>query len=303
MCVCIAPGPSFKASGATAMLFLSLIGLLALPSVRADIISDITTSEADEDRALQVKMENFWTPVLQAAENVNLEKHLQLYEDAEKIIESLPPQNYYVREALQESLIRLKQADAALFKQTLRSKQVASEKLSEKPTVGLTGLSFLTGGQNFLRAALSKLSDGGKYSERLVKHIEQRQADITPLLRGAAESTGSILSDCRLASKRGFDVRKYDIYNRGVAKTPKEADDVADRLIDAAGETRHLFTHGIIEAVNGLTRDVRSRQEDPSVVVTRASLHTSLKAAVDVPGQQQEPLLTVTSASDRKSVV
>merc|ERR1719352_228538 len=152
---------------------------------------------------------------------------------------------------------------------------MAADKLSERPASGLSSFSFFTGGQNFLRAALSKIMDGRGYSQRLVKHVEQRQGEILPLLRGAAESTGSLLSDCRLASKRSFDVRKYDIYNRGVAKTPKEANEVADRIIDAVKETRHLFTHSIIEAVNGITRDVQGQQEDASVTVTRASLRSN----------------------------
>jgi len=239
--------------------------------VRADIISDITGSEGDEFSALQIKAELFWKPILSAAKDVQMEKHLQLYADAEALIKDLPAENEYVRQALREALDHLKSADDALFKQALSSSEVAQEKL-DAPCETSGSFSFLSGGQNFLKIALKSFIGGGQYPEKLVEHVQQRQADILPVLRGAAGVTGSILSDCRLASKRSFDVRKYDIYNKGVPKTPQSADDLADRIIDAAGETRSRFMRGITDLVKGITRDTQEKQEDAAVTVTKASL-------------------------------
>jgi len=263
----------------TAVTFVALtLSALSLLGA-ADIISDITTSETDETSALQIKVEQFWSPVLNAAKDLQMEKHWELYTDAEAIIAGLPAENDYVRQALREALDHLKKADAVILKQAMESSKVASEKLEAPCDSGSYGFSFLTGGQNFLKAALGRFIDGGRYSEKLVKQVDQRQADILPLLRGASSVTGNLLSDCRLASKRGFDVRKYDIYNRGVPKTPENAKDLANRIIDASGETRHQFTSSITSMVKGITRDVQEKQEDAATTVVRASVHASLAKA------------------------
>lgn len=263
----------------TAVTFVALtLSALSLLGA-ADIISDITTSETDETSALQIKVEQFWSPVLNAAKDLQMEKHWELYTDAEAIIAGLPAENDYVRQALREALDHLKKADAVILKQAMESSKVASEKMEAPCDSGSYGFSFLTGGQNFLKAALGRFIDGGRYSEKLVKQVDQRQADILPLLRGASSVTGNLLSDCRLASKRGFDVRKYDIYNRGVPKTPENAKDLANRIIDASGETRHQFTSSITSMVKGITRDVQEKQEDAATTVVRASVHASLAKA------------------------
>merc|ERR1719446_1143344 len=86
---------------------------VSLSSVGADIISDITTPETDEFSALQLKAEMFWKPILSAAEDVKMEKHLELYTDAEVVIKGLPAENEYVRQVLSEALEHLKRADDA----------------------------------------------------------------------------------------------------------------------------------------------------------------------------------------------
>lgn len=263
--------------------------LVAVAPVTADIISDITTSESDEFSALQLKADVFWKPILTAAEDVKMESRLTLYADAELVIKNLPAENAYVRQALQEALDHLKKADDYSFKQALASSRVAKEKLDGPCDTSSLGLSFLTGGQNFLQNALKRFTGGGRYPEKLVEHVQQRQADILPVLRGAADITGNLLSDCRLASKRSFDLRKYDIYNKGVPKTPQNANDVADRIIDAASETRSKFTRGITDMVKGITKDFTEKQEDASVTVTKASLQglhaTIADAEAQMPSQ------------------
>jgi len=244
----------------------------ALYSQYKEVISDITTSESDEFSAMQLKAEMFWKPIVAAAEDVKMEEHLALYADAEAVITGLPAENEYVRQALREALDHLKSADDVSFKQALETSRTAKGKLEAPCDISGEAFSFLTGGQNFLRAALKRFVGGGQYADKLVEHSEQRQVDVLPILRGAAGVTGNILTDCRLASKRGFDVRKYDIYNRGVPKTPKVAEDVADRIIDAASETRRRFTRGITGLIAGITRDFQEKEEGAAATVTKASL-------------------------------
>lgn len=282
-----------------ALRVTTLVLAASLLPTAADIISDITTPESDEFSALQIKAELFWKPILGAAEDVKMEKHLELYADVEAVIKGLPAENEYVRQALREALDHLKRADDVSFKQALASSQVAKEKLDAPCDGNGGGFSFLTGGQNFLKAALTRFVGGGRYPEKLVKHVEQRQADILPVLRGAATVTGSVLSDCRLASKRSFDVRKYDIYNKGVPKTPQIADDVADRIIEASGETRHRFTSSITDLVKGITRDVQEKQEDAAATVTKASLQGLHASVAKAEAQLQSKNSLIRSASPR----
>lgn len=287
--------------------FVAFAFAMAFLPVGADIISDITSPETDEFTALQIKAEVFWKPILSAAEDVKMEKHLQLYADAEEVIKALPAENEYVRQTLREALDHLKNADDAAFKQSLASSRLAKEKLDEPCDSNESPFSFLTGGlspKNFLRDTLKRFVGGGRYSERLVEHVEKRQAEILPVLRGAAGVTGSILGDCRLASKKSFDVRKYDIYNKGVPKTPQVADDMADRIIDAAGETRRHFTNGITNLVKGITKDFEGKQEDAAVTVTKASLQglhaTIAKAEASIATKPKGVLLSGSASIETK---
>mmetsp|Transcript_8989 Transcript_8989/g.26444 ORF Transcript_8989/g.26444 Transcript_8989/m.26444 type:complete len:287 (+) Transcript_8989:36-896(+) len=257
-----------------ALAALAVLALLPRAAAQ-EVISDLTTSSADEQKALQVKAAAFWKPLLRAAEDLCMEEHFAVYADAEQVLATLPPQNTYAREALQEALERLKRADAKVLAQATGSSQLASEKLQTSPGGSQAwdvGLSFLTGGQGFLSQALKRFVDGGQYSERLLKQISDRQAEVLPLLRGAAGITGGVLDDCRLASKRSFDLLKYDIYNKGVPKTPEPAKAIAYRIVDAAGSTRKRFTGFITEAVSGITRDLEGKRESPAATVARDSL-------------------------------
>merc|ERR1719253_1276085 len=124
---------------------------------------------------------------------------------------------------------------------------------------------------SFMSQALRRLVDGGRYSEQLVDHVGRRQADILPMLRGAADSTASVLSDCRTASKRSFDLLKYDIYNKGVPKTPEGAKKVAYRLVDAIGETRHRFMLFVTRAATSIAKDAGGKRDQAAATVARTA--------------------------------
>jgi len=253
-------------------LFKVVIAVVAGCSVtsRADIISDLTSSSFDEKRAAEIKAGQFWNGVLQASEEMNMEKHISLYADADAVIASLPAENEYVRQALQDSLTRLKRADEVVLLRSVRTSQTASDSLASPVTGDL--FSFMRGGQNFVAQAIRSFVDGGRYSEKLVQHVGERQAAILPVLQETNEITGNVLKDCRLASQKSFDALKYDIYTKDVPKTPENVKALAYRLVEAVGETRHKFMRFVTEAANSIASDVEEKDEPAATTVIKASL-------------------------------
>eukprot|EP00448_Togula_jolla_P004759 CAMPEP_0170599052 /NCGR_PEP_ID=MMETSP0224-20130122/16580_1 /TAXON_ID=285029 /ORGANISM="Togula jolla, Strain CCCM 725" /LENGTH=279 /DNA_ID=CAMNT_0010923655 /DNA_START=247 /DNA_END=1086 /DNA_ORIENTATION=- len=250
-----------------------VVALLAgvLDPALGDIISDITASSQDEGRALRIKAEQFWEPVLRAAEGAKTEEHMQLYVEAEEVLKTLPSENEYVRTALTEAVDALRRADAMVIAQAVEACQVASERLAS-PAARESVLSFLSEGRGLFGMAIRRFVDGGEYPERLSEQIRDRQADILPALRTAASSAGNILGDCREASRRSFDALKYDIYNRGSPKTPEAAKGIANRIVEAAGETRRHFLGQTVAAANSLAKDAQGKREDASATVSRSVL-------------------------------
>jgi len=245
-----------------------------------EIISDLGSimgpTPTEENRALELKAEKYWQGLLSVAEEMKLAEHLALYDETDKAIAELPAENEYVRQALLEAVVSLRRADEAVLTQGAGSSSLASERLGS-PTSG-SGFSFFSAGQNFMKKALQQFVSGGHYSERLTEHVAQRQADILPVLRGAAQSTGNVLSDARTASKLAFDVLKYDIYNKGVPKTPQAAKDVANKLVDAAGETRHRFMKFVTEMATGIANDAKGKTQEASFVVAGAQLNPATES-------------------------
>jgi len=225
--------------------------------------------EYDETRALDAKSEQFWQPVLDAAEEVKPNEHAALYRDVEAVIAKLPEENTYVRTALRGAVKQLRLADDALEARASEDSELAAEKLAT-PAGGLTeGFSFFTGSQKLLSLAVLGIRHllGFSYQERLHEQIQQRQTDILPSLRGAAKATANVLAETREASKTGFDILKYDIYQNDVPKTPEAAKQIAQRIVDAADEDRHKFLRPIVTSVDGIAQDVRSEKESPAATV------------------------------------
>jgi len=244
---------------------------VCVAAFESEIISDLTISSTDEKRALEIKNQDFWQPVLSSAEAAKMASayvHLSVYEEVETAIYTLPAENAHVHKLLTDALSRLKRADRTVFKQALESSEIASEQLVARPRN--VGFSFLTGGQNYFVQAIRNFVGFGRYSEQAGQQVQQRLAEVTPVLRGAAAATGDVLSDCREGSKLAFDVLKYDIYTDGVPKTPEIAKVAAYSLVDAIGETRHNFMRGITDAAKGITRDIEAKDSDPSTIVTKS---------------------------------
>jgi len=281
-----------------AILRLSAAVLVAcsFAAVQGQVFSDLADvlvpSSSVQEVALEAKADAFWKVVLGAADDMKLTEHMKLYQDTEKAIAELPAENTYVREALAEVLLRLRRADERVLTQACESSTLASERLAA-PLLGESMFSFFKGGQNFLKQAIRRFVSGGSYNEKLEDQVAQRQAEILPALRGAAAASGDVLKDTHLASQRAFDVLKYELYNKGVPKTPQAAKDIANRLVDASGETRHRFIQFTTKAVNGIAEDFVGRTTGAAAASVQSSLHEAVARAEAAEKASKTPILNV----------
>mmetsp|Transcript_49045 Transcript_49045/g.140445 ORF Transcript_49045/g.140445 Transcript_49045/m.140445 type:complete len:285 (+) Transcript_49045:2-856(+) len=268
----------------------ALVALAAAPALAfdADIISDITTSAGDERRALDVKRERFWGPMLRSTEAPEIHAHVALYAEAEAAIAGLPAGHDYVRKALQEALEHLRRADSAVLARSRKQAELAAARLAASEGWH-GGFSFLTGGQDFVSAAMRRFVDFGGYFSQVRGEVQDRRAAVLPALQGASAIAGDVLRDCRAASSRSFDALKHDIYQRGVPKTPPAAKKAADGIVAAAAETRRRFLGLVKAGVTGVTGDAEAAKEKPAATVTRALLE-DLEPRAEQPAGAEERL-------------
>jgi len=254
-----------------------LFAIALMTSTSAEIISDLTISSGDESQALAIKKEKFWTSVTEPTAGTHVAEHLLLAKEAKTLAEHLPKEFEYVQGKLLEAAQRLHDANEALQSQSSTTQEVAEKQLNEgSSTWGFSfswehGLSY----SNAFSHARNKFVGDGDYSSKLAKDVRDRQADIEPVLRGAASKLGSVLTNCRLVSSLSFDILKYDIYNKGVPKTTPEVKAMADRLIEAGKTTRQEYMGITMASVHSLVQDTQSRSERPTATVVQRemSLH------------------------------
>jgi len=269
--------------------YATMVLTAATLTAGSEVISDLTVGSLDETRALEVKAEQFWGSILAAAEKAKMVEHAQLHRDAEKVIAELPNEHSYVKQALSDSLSHLRHADDLVLVQAISSTKLAADEL-HKPVSGSqhATFSFLSGGQmlSIFKDRLRRFASEGTYSERLVELVEQRQADVLPVLQGELAITGDVLTDCHEASKRSFDALKYDIYRnggirlRGAARTPDHAKAIANQMIEAAKETRSRFTDFMMQTVLSVARDAGGKHESAAATVTHASVAAHSKMSL-----------------------
>lgn len=206
---------------------------------------------------LKVRKDGFWQALINATPR-QVPEQFCLCSRARNVVASIPEENHAVKSLLAECVDHLQSATNVLLAQSIRSIQIAEGNLSDP---GLCS--------SDLPAMVQRLKGDDGYPKQLVLDMNCRQEKILPVLHET--KAGNVLEDCRLASRRGFDVLKYDIYNRGVPKTPANAKEMAQELIDAAGNTRRQFTSFVTELALGLASDARD-----------ASDHVATESTTDV---------------------
>lgn len=260
----------------------NLFALISFSMSSAEIISDIgiTTrpSAADENQAREIKKEKFWTSMVETTESTHVAEHLLLAAEAENLaLRHLEDKYSYVKEKLVEASKRLREANEALQLQSSDTKEVADKKLNENTGSGWNwGFSWENGlhlsYSNAFSDARARLVGDGDYSQKVAKDVADRQADVEPVLRSAASKLGDVLTNCRKVSSLGFDILKYDIYNKGVPKTPPEVKAISDKLIAAARITRQEFMGVTMGPVHSLVDDTQAKAERPAATVVRAEM-------------------------------
>jgi hypothetical protein len=213
---------------------------------------------------LKVRNDDFWQALIKATPR-QVQQQFSLCSRARNVFASIPDENSAVRSILAECVDHLQSATNVLLAQSIRSIQIAEGNLSHP---GLCS--------SDLPVVAQRLKGDGGYPEQLVRDMHCRQEEVLPMLQTTTMTAGNVLEDCRLASRRGFDILKYDIYNRGVPKTPANVKEMAQDLIDAAGNTRRQFTSFVTEIALGLACDARLSQDPEASKESQTNLAFTL---------------------------
>jgi len=278
---------------ATLQVLLFVIVLPLAAGFDSEVISDIVSPAADEGRAIDMKAQQFWETIQDSSHSTTSLEHSEVYAEVEAALAALPAENTQVRAMMKEALMRLQRADKMVLQQSEDSADLATEHLATKP-VSESLFSFMTGGQNFLALAIRRFVGGADYADRVAAEVSNRQGNVLPALRGAAAITGNVYDDCRMVSKLGFDVLKYDIYNEGVPQTPAFVKTAADKLVDASAQTRHQFMQGVIGFARALTIDTEEKDINPSAKVTQtllSDMHSKWDLDESAPLSHEGPLI------------
>lgn len=282
---------------ATTLLLLSvLLAASPLPMVSAtEWISDIgSSSPATSQRALATRAEKFWTTVLKAAESMDLNSYEDTMARALKSIEELPAENVEVKRLLKSSVERLQRTSQSLFLNAIAAGEAAGEKLSEGflakrgSEVGINSLGDVFG-QAIRRFSATESGAGGTpFEDEAVRDVMERQGEVLPILQRTADISGDVLTDLRKAKNEAFDALKYDLYNKGVPKTPKFAEDVAYKLVDTAAGMRKKFLALTMDQVNAIARDFEGQHQSAAKVLTESDTTATLSAPAETAAKEKE---------------
>jgi len=226
------------------MLSLVLCGLVA-----AEMYSDLTLSEEFQENALAKRHEHFWRIVEESASN---NQYAEAVEALHACLSDLP--DSAVKEILAEALSHLELGAAGTHGQNSRAAEVAEDALENGP-----GHTAVRSPSDFFAklygAFIAEEKQG--YQAKLRGQVEERQKRSADILKGSLGA--DVLTHTRLASKLAFDALKYDIYHKGVPKTPAEAKAIAEKIVELQTAVRRSYL-GVVTAIAGqLVEDVQAK--------------------------------------------
>lgn len=217
-----------------------------LTLVAAETITDLTLPEDFQERQLKKRHDRFWQ-VIESA--VDTEDYVEAAEGLAACLDDVPEGP--TKPILQESIQHLHAAALGAAAQNGRAFSVADAAMqggSQAQPKGPTDF--------FQRLYSSFVAEDQKdFPDKFRGQVQERQKRVSDILKGSVGS--NVLQDTRLASKKAFDVLKYDIYTPKAPKTPESAKEIANKVIDLHAKVRKSFLGVITTAANQLAQDAQ----------------------------------------------
>jgi len=225
------------------MMFSSVFLTLAL----AEVYSDLTLSHDFQERQLKKRHDHFWSVVESA---VDTEDYVAAAEGLFACLDDVP--DGPTKPILRESVEHLQIAAAGAAAQNDRTTSVADASVAAGPRGEAKGPTDF-----FKRLYGAFVSDDQKdFPAQLRGQVEERQKRVVDILKKSKSS--DVLTNTRLASKKAFDVLKYDIYTPKAPKTPESAKEIANKVIDMHAAVRRSYLGVITTLANEIAKDAGS---------------------------------------------
>jgi len=229
-----------------------------------DYTSDLQLEEAYNAQISTEEIDSkFWEKIHTALENSDIHRYEKILRRAEDYVPKIPDENHHVYELIEGAITRLRQSQAYLARNVLKECGLTS---SQENILFNNSIALMDSIRNL---AWGKMPQFNMFNgDGKTKH-EERMGKMLRLLK--VHSDTGILTDLRESNKMNFDVVKYDIYNRGVPKTPKELNDIAYELVDLGTDMRRAYLGRITNFANAIVDSVQSEQKVNEVVLNKIS--------------------------------
>lgn len=226
----------------------------------SEVISDILGEEKwNMKQGNGVIEEIFWDKIAKALKDTDYHKHDVVLERAETVIAQLPDENSHVRGLLETATELLRKVHQISAHNTLEGRNMLPK---EGFDVNVDDV-----GQES-NALFSLPSFNLHESSGDVLRLK-RYENLTKIMK--VQDT-SVIGDLRAATTSCFDAVKYDIYNKGVPKSPKHLTPLAYELVDVSSEMRKSFLGRITGIANAITEDMSMSQKDANKIAVEASI-------------------------------
>lgn len=226
----------------------------------SEVISDILGEEKwNIKQGNGVIDEIFWDKITKALKDTDYHKHDVVLERAETAIAQLPDQNFHVRGLLVTATERLRKAHQLLARNALEGSNLLPNGNFD------VGVNNIGQGTN----ALFSLPSFNLHEKSGDVLRIKRYDNLAKILK---VQDSSVLEDLRTATRSCFDAVKYDIYNKGVPKSPEHLTPLAYELVDVSSELRKSFLGRISGIAKAITEEVQESRKGAVKTAIEASI-------------------------------
>jgi len=225
-----------------------------------EVISDILGEEKwNAKQGNGVLEEIFWDKISKALKDTDYHRHDVVLERAEAAISQLPDENFHVRSLLTTATERLRKAHQQLARNALEGSDLLPRGEFD------VGINDISQGTNALFSLPSF-------------NLHEKSGDVLRLKRYDSLAKilkvqdSSVLEDLRTATRLCFDAVKYDIYNKGVPKSPEHLTPLAYELVDVSSDLRKSYLGRISGIARAITEEVKESRKDAVKTAIEASI-------------------------------